>query len=106
AVAAAAWVAPTVGAPLAATLVGVLAALAAADYLRLPRKNAITVERAAPETVGLGDDADVVYTIRSAWSWRARAVLYDRIPTGLSGAMGKQEHTLAPLGEQRLALRV
>ena len=32
------------------------------DYLRLPRRDAITVERAAPETLGLGDSADITYT--------------------------------------------
>ncbi len=101
-----AWVVPTIGTTLGEALIGALVLAAVIDYLRLPRNNAITVERDAPDTLGLGDAADIVYTIRSSWAWTARAVLYDRVPEGLSGAHGSQQHELPPLDERRFALRV
>src|SRR6185437_12218354 len=102
----AAWMVPTIGASFAAVLIVALVAAVVVDYLRLPRKNAITVDRAAPETIGLGDSAEIIYTIRTAWPWRARAVLYDRIPVGLSGAMSRDRHDLLPSSERRFALPV
>ena len=99
-----AWIIPGIGGPLAlAVIVGLVAAVIV-DYLRLPRREAITVERAAPETLGLGDSADVTYTIRSAWSWPARATLYDRVPEGTSGEMGTDEHPVPPLDERVFAM--
>jgi uncharacterized protein (DUF58 family) len=102
----AAWVVPDIGAPLAVALIIALVAAIVVDYLRLPRKRAITVDRAAPETIGLGDSAEIVYTIRSDWSWPARAVVYDRIPAGLSGAMPRDRHDLPASSERRFALPV
>ncbi len=99
-----AWIVPVIGRPLALALIVGLVSAVIVDYLRLPRREAITVERAAPETLGLGDSADVTYTIRSAWSWPARARLYDRVPEGTSGEMGAEEHPVPPLDERVFAM--
>ena len=99
-----AWIIPGIGGPLALALIVGLMTAAIVDYLRLPRREAITVERAAPETLGLGDSADVTYTIRSAWAWPARATLYDRVPEGTSGEMGADEHPVPPLDERVFAM--
>src|SRR6185503_12951130 len=64
------------------------------------------VERAAPDTIGLGDAADVVYTIRSDWAWPARVALHDRVPSGLSASTGNELHDLPPFGVRTLALSV
>jgi uncharacterized protein (DUF58 family) len=101
-----AWIVPRIGAPLAVALLGAIVVAVAIDYLRLPRRAAITVERAAPDTLGLGDTADITYTIRSTWSWPARATLYDRVPTGMSGVTGADEHDVPPLDERVFALPV
>src|SRR5262250_717317 len=75
-VAGVAWILPAIGTQLALGLLAAIVVAVAVDYLRLPRRTAVTVERIAPETVGLGDTSDVTYAIRSAWSWPARVVLY------------------------------
>jgi uncharacterized protein (DUF58 family) len=102
AVVALAWLVPTI----ALVLLAVLVVVVAIEYLRLPRKHSLTVERVAPDTLGLGDATDVVYTLRSAWPWPARVVLYDRIPQGISGALRHETLDLPPRGERRLALSV
>ena len=103
-VAGVAWIIPGVGGPLAIALIAALVVALVVDYLRLPRREAVTVERAAPETLGLGDSADVTYTLRSAWSWPARATLFDRVPEGTSGSIGVKEHEVPPLDERVLAM--
>ena len=106
AVVALAWIVPAIGAAFAALSIAALVIVVAIDYLRLPRKNAVIVERAAPDTLGLGDAGDVVYTLRSSWPWRVRVVLYDRIPHGISGALRDETLEIAPRSERRLALGV
>ena len=71
-----AWIVPVAGARLAEVLIVADVALVAIDYLRLPRRNSITIERTAPDMIGLGDAADITYTIRSAWTWPARATTW------------------------------
>jgi uncharacterized protein (DUF58 family) len=104
--AALAWIIPVVGTRLAVALLVAILAVVVFDYLRLPRRDAITVERTAPDALGLGDRADITYAVRSAWAWPARATLYDRIPEGMSGEMGDGEHHVPPLDERVLALAV
>jgi uncharacterized protein (DUF58 family) len=101
-----AWLVPVFGSSLALVLVVVILAAVVADYLRLPRRESLTLERHAPDTLGLGDSAEITYTIRSAWSWPARATLYDRVPAGISGELGDDEHDVPPLDERAFALTV
>ena len=104
--AAAAWIVPVFGTELAVALIAAIVVALVVDYLRLPRRDAIAIERAAPEMLGLGDAADITYTIRSAWAWPARVTLYDRIPEGISGELGADQHDVPPLDERALALSV
>jgi uncharacterized protein (DUF58 family) len=104
--AAAAWIVPVVGARLAVALIAAIVVAVVVDYLRLPRRDAIAVERVAPDMLGLGDATDITYTIRSAWAWPARVTLYDRIPDGISGELGADQHDAPPLDERALALSV
>jgi len=106
AVAGVAWLVPAVGNVIASGLIGAIVVATAVDYLRLPRRDSITLERTAPETLGLGDATDVMYAVRSGWSWRARVTLYDRVPQGISGELGAEEHDVPPLDERQFALRV
>lgn len=106
AIASVAWIIPTIGATLAVVLLAALIAAGALDYARLPRRSAVAVERVAPDTIGLGDTADIVYTIRSDWEWRARAVLHDRVPSGLTAALGAEPHDLPAFGVRSVARSV
>ena len=106
AVAGIAWLVPVFGNAIALGLIGAIVVATAVDYLRLPRRDSITLERTAPETLGLGDATDVTYAVRSGWSWRARVTLYDRVPQGISGELGAEEHDVPSLDERLLALRV
>ncbi len=105
-VAGVAWIIPVVGTWLAVALLVAIAAGVAVDYLRLPTRRAITVERTAPEMLGLGDSAEITYKLRSSWSWPARASLFDRVPPGMSGDSGEGEYDVPPLDERQLALSV
>ncbi len=105
-VAGVAWMVPFVGTPFALASIVAIAAAVAVDYLRLPRRSAITVERSAPEMLGLGDSADITYAIRSGWSWPARVRLFDRVPEGLSGELGDAEYDVPPLDQRDLASSV
>lgn len=106
AVAGLAWLVPGIGPGLALGLIGAIVIAVAIDYLRLPRRDSIALERVAPDALGLGDATDVTYTLRSGWSWPARVRLYDRVPQGMSGELGDDEHDVPPLDERRFALRV
>jgi uncharacterized protein (DUF58 family) len=101
-----AWLLPAIGVPLALALLAAVLVAVVADYLRLPRRESVTVERSAPDMLGLGDSADIAYKVRSAWGVRSRLTLYDRIPQGMSGEMGAAEHELPPFDERTFALSV
>src|SRR5215207_4043949 len=67
------WLIPGPVGRIAAVSGLVAAALALGfDYLRLPPGRDVEVERMAPETLGLGDDAEFQYIVRSAWPWPVR----------------------------------
>jgi uncharacterized protein (DUF58 family) len=77
---------PPVGKGLALAAVIASALLAMADYVWLPSRRAIAVDRQAPEAIGLGDRVDLRYTVSSAWLWPVRVSLSDDMPLGLKAA--------------------
>jgi len=81
------WLVPRIGTPLA--MAGLIAAAACLlyDYLRLPKRGDVAIERRVPETLGLGDAAAIEYVVSSSWPWPVRAQLFDRFPSGLTGAV-------------------
>jgi uncharacterized protein (DUF58 family) len=68
------------------SLAGVAAAVALMvfDYIRLPHARHLAVERSAPETIGLGDAAELTYLVRSEWPWPVRVQLFDVYPSGIA----------------------
>jgi len=99
------WLIPRVGGVLAITgLVGTAACLIY-DYMRLPRGSDLAIEREAPETLGLGDSADLRYTIESSWPWWIRAQLFDRLPVGVTGVVSPEEFSIEPRSRVSLAVQ-
>jgi uncharacterized protein (DUF58 family) len=80
------WLLP--GTTLAVVGLGVFVVLVIADFLRLPSRQSVTVERSSPDTIGLGDAAEVHYRVRSTWPGPARVELFDEIPPEIE--RGKQ----------------
>jgi uncharacterized protein (DUF58 family) len=62
-----------------------VAILAVADWVLLPGKRGVAVERELPGVVGIGDRAAGTYTIRSASPRRLRLELVDEMPSAIRG---------------------
>jgi uncharacterized protein (DUF58 family) len=106
------WLIPGgVGRVVAASAIGVVLLATIADFVRLPPRRAVSVERQAPETIGLGDAATLDYRVSSTWRWPVRAALADDMPAGieaeLSGdafvleAREAQTVSVTAIGQQR-----
>src|SRR5690349_6841942 len=65
----------------------VVALLAVTDWVLLPGKRGVVVERELPGVVGIGDRAAGTYTIRSAWPRRLRLELVDEMPPAIRGGV-------------------
>src|SRR5215813_14996831 len=64
-----------------------IGALAGFDYLRLPTRRDVELERAVDEAIGLGDEESIRYVLRSAWPHDVRLRLYDAIPPGVNAVV-------------------
>jgi uncharacterized protein (DUF58 family) len=80
----------------------VLLLLVLADWVMLPGRRAILVEREAPGTVGIGDRVDGAYTVRSAWARPVRVSVVDEMPVGVRGGVGAVEVDLPGRGTATL----
>ena len=96
-----------VGALVAAlALLGAVLALIV-DVAALPSATDIDVRREFPDTVGVGDAADGVYTVSSRWGRRLHVTLFDALPSKhLAGALPFAQTRLPARGETALAFRV
>lgn len=97
------WLAPRVGPAAATTGVALLLAAGIADYLRLPRRGDVSVRRDVPTTLGLGDDAEIRYTVSSSWPWPIRYELFDRWPSGVAGQIVPEWRALGANAQETLA---
>jgi uncharacterized protein (DUF58 family) len=68
--------------------IGALLLLVLVDWVLLPNKRAIVIERDAPGAVGIGDRADGTYTVRSAWPRALHVRLVDEMPAAVRGGVG------------------
>ena len=64
-----------------------VALLAIVDWILLPGKRGIVVEREVPGVVGIGDRASGNYTVRSAWPRKLRLELVDEMPSAIRGGV-------------------
>ena len=99
------WLIPKAGTLLA--VVGIVGASGCLvfDYVRLPKRSDLAIQREAPETLGLGDTALIQYRFESTWPWPVRARLFDRLPVGLAGAVPAEEFTIEPRAGVAIAVQ-
>ncbi|HTE47417.1 MAG TPA: DUF58 domain-containing protein [Gemmatimonadaceae bacterium] len=99
------WFIPGRAGAIVAT-VGVLATVVAIafDYIRLPHRADLSVDRVAPETVGLGDAETFEYTIGSTWPWPIVVRVTDEIPLSIDVGVPPAPFDIAARGELQLAL--
>ncbi len=64
-------------------MLAAFAALVAIDIVTLPAKWQLSVERHAPESVGIGDEAEGEYELQSHAGRTLRFSLYDQLPRGI-----------------------
>jgi uncharacterized protein (DUF58 family) len=64
-----------------------VAVLAVVDWVLLPGKRGVIVERELPGVVGIGDRASGTYTVRSAWPRKLRLELQDEMPPAIRGGV-------------------
>ncbi|MGH7653405.1 MAG: DUF58 domain-containing protein [Gemmatimonadaceae bacterium] len=107
AVAALAWMIPghagVTASEGALLLIGVLTAV---DIALLPPRRALTLTRATPETVGIGDSVDGSYTLASHWPRALIVQMQDRFSPLVSGGAGSTMVTLQPFSTRELDFRV
>jgi uncharacterized protein (DUF58 family) len=83
----------------AVAVITMLVAAVAYDYVRLPRRRDITVERQIGETLGLGDAVDLTYVIRSAWRWPVDAELFHELPNAVGSETPSADLMIPAYGE-------
>jgi uncharacterized protein (DUF58 family) len=74
------------------------------DYTRLPRRQNLEVERAVPDSIGLGDVVEVRYDVRSSWPWTIHVQLFDEIPTGIAAIIPEDPFVLRGRSELTVAV--
>ena len=98
------WLLPgQTGIVAAAAVLGVLLLLASMDLVLLPATEALTVERDAPSTLGIGDSAPGEYRFTSRWPRRCSVHFEDRLPASVRGGVGSADVALPAFGVHRLA---
>ena len=97
------WLVPILGSAIATVGVVLFVAALVFDYLRLPRRADIVVQREAPATLGLGDSVDIRYSVASTWPWPVLYELSDRWPPEINGEIRAEWRTLAPNAEETVA---
>ena len=95
------------GAWTAAGTVIVLLLAVVADILGTPAPRDVEVERVAPESVGLREDATVAYELRSRWPGRLAGRLHDQMPIGVeTDDAPSLSFGIPPRGAVRLERRI
>ena len=91
AVAAILWLLPG-GAALGAGALVLIGVSVFIEIIRLPARGSFRIERAAPQSIGLGDDATISYALVNATGTPVRVVVQDRLPTCVEGGLGIAAH--------------
>lgn len=89
---------------LAAAASVALLVLVLVDVALLPDSRDVDVEREAPATLGVGDEGDGRYSVRSHWRRPQHVTLFDRLPSSHVAVRGAERTVmLPPRGSGRLA---
>ncbi len=83
----------------------VLLLAAAMDWVLLPSRADLTVERELGASVGIGDVTEGEYVVRSAWARALRATIVDELPAGVAGGVGTAALTIPPRGSVAVPFR-
>ncbi len=101
------WLLPgRVGVIAGSAALAVIVVLAAIDGALLPSRQALTLSRDVPGSVGLGDRVDGAYALTSRWPRALEIRLVDEIATLIAGGVGETDVSLAPFATRRIAFRV
>jgi uncharacterized protein (DUF58 family) len=85
---------------------GVLLLLVIVDWVLLPGRRDLRIERDVAGTVGIGDHVDGVYTLRSAWPRALHVRVVDEMPAAVRGGVGTVDVRLPGRGTAALPFRV
>lgn len=91
AVAAILWLLPG-GAVLGAGALVLIGVSVFIEIIRLPARGSFRIERAAPQSIGLGDDATITYSLVNTSGTAVRVVVQDRLPGCVEGGLGIAMH--------------
>lgn len=101
------WLLPgAAGRSVPAIVVAVLVLMTMFDLVRLPSRRRLIVERNAPETIGLGDTAELEYRVVSTWRWPVRIQASDDMPIGVDGAISNEVMTLGARATRTISVSV
>ena len=95
AVAAILWLVPG-GAALGAGALALVGVAVFIEIVRLPARGTFVLERTAPQSLGLGDDATMTYRLMNASGTAVHVVVQDRLPTCVAGGLGVSSHDVPP----------
>jgi uncharacterized protein (DUF58 family) len=74
------------------------------EYLWLPRPAAVELQRQVPGTIGLGDDQDITYVLRSRATRTLRVRLFDALPSEIAAVLPETPIELGPGHEEVIAI--
>jgi uncharacterized protein (DUF58 family) len=99
------WILPgRIGVTLALGGLAIVLALVVFDYVRLPGRRDVSLERIVPESIGLGDVFDLGYAVRSSWPWPVRTQLFHFVPSAIGVAAPPEPFDLPPDSEHRISI--
>jgi uncharacterized protein (DUF58 family) len=79
---------------------------AAVDIVLLPARRGVSVERDAPDVLGLGDGAEGTYVLRNHTARPLLVQLHDAFPSAIAGGVDTVAATVAAHGQQHLSFSV
>lgn len=86
----------TAGQVAAAVVVALILLAALIDALRIAGTAAISITRAVPAAVGIGDTREAYYRVVSAWPYPLRAIVSHRVPAQVMAPLGSSPLLLVP----------
>jgi uncharacterized protein (DUF58 family) len=85
AIAAPIWLLPgSIGTTAGSVVLIVIVSAFAFDYVRLPRRGDVIARRRSAESIGLGDETDLHFSIGSRWAWPIHVALVQNLPPALT----------------------
>jgi len=99
------WLLPDpVGIYAGSVALGAVLLAVAIDFLRLPARAAVVVEREFPRNVGIGDHATGAYTISNRSARPLVVELFDRFPALVKGGVHTQEFRIESDSQQHIEI--